>query len=369
MPAKILVVDDEKGFQRLVKSFGLEINQTKGNKYDFIFASNGEEALEKIKSVPAIDLVLADIRMPKMDGLSLLIEINNRNFGIKTIIVTAYKNMTNIRYSMNLRAWDFLPKPFSHQELEQTIDNVLQLSSQTLDDKPTEESQKQIRSTSILKWAKELPISKRYAVAAKLIETFDYEELEDLRYKIEAQALNAKEIQAEKDEVLFKAELADTPEEELGTETLLTFLEKGLLEGGYIEERYTKRTLAKGNIKIYGPYYFLRWLKQGKALSRFLGREKPNLNPGSNIKIYKSKIGEEQQKLLEEETLKNFSEQSTTQWLQPDFTTNSLATNTKKSSDPELKETKQTPLGKTQPPIKLYGSEFDKLNSSKPKQN
>lgn len=367
MPAKILVVDDEKGFQRLVKSFELQINQTKGNKYDFIFASNGEEALEKIESVPQIDLILADIRMPKIDGLSLLKEINNKNLGIKTIIVTAYKNMTNIRYSMNLRAWDFLAKPFSHQELEQTIDNVLQLNSENLDYKPTEESQKQIRLTSILKLAKELPVPKRYDVAAKLIETFEYEELEDLRYKIEAQALNAKEVKVEKDELLFKAELTNTPEEDLDAETLLTFLEKGLLEGGYIEERYTKRTLIKGNTKIYGPYFFLRWSKQGKALSRFLGREKPHLNPDSHIKIYKSKIAEEQQKLLGEKKLEPLSEQAVTQRLQPDFTGDSLAENTKRSFDPELKQTKQIPLGKPRPPIKLYGREFDELKKQSEK--
>lgn len=367
MPAKILVVDDEKGFQRLVKSFSLQISQTKGYKYDFIFASNGKEALEKIQSVPQIDLILVDIRMPEMDGLTLLKEINSRNLGIKTIVVTTYINETNIRYSMNLRAWDFLPKPFDHQKLEQTIDNVLQLNSQKLDDTPTEESKKKIRTNSILRSARELTAPMRYKVVSKLIETLECEELEDLSYKIEAQTLNAKEIQAEKEALLFKANLADIPEEEWDTKTLLTFLENGLLEGGYIEERYTKRTLIKGNIKIYGPYFFLRWIKQGKPLSRFLGSEEPHLNPDSNVKVYRSKLAEEKQTTSEEEKLKTLSEQSVTQRFQPDFTTGSLVANTNKSLNTEFKEPTQTPISKSRPPIKLYGAKFDELKKQSEK--
>lgn len=124
MPPKILVVDDEPDVESLIRQkFRKKIRD---KEYRFIFASNGVEALQKLQDDGDIDIVLSDINMPEMDGLTLLSQINDLNVRLKAVIITAYGDMDNIRTAMNRGAHDFLTKPIDFQDLEITINKTLQ---------------------------------------------------------------------------------------------------------------------------------------------------------------------------------------------------------------------------------------------------
>jgi class 3 adenylate cyclase len=121
--AKILVVDDEVDLELLVKQkFRRKIRE---NKYEFIFANNGEEALVKVQDNPDIDVILSDINMPVMDGLTLLTKLAQANPILKTVMVSAYGDMQNIRAAMNLGAFDFVCKPVDFQDLDVTIEKTM----------------------------------------------------------------------------------------------------------------------------------------------------------------------------------------------------------------------------------------------------
>jgi signal transduction histidine kinase/class 3 adenylate cyclase len=124
MPAKILVVDDEPDLESLIRQkFRKKIRQ---NELQFVFAQNGLEAIEKLQTEPDIDMVLTDINMPQMDGLALLTRLSEQHPTIKTVILSAYGDIDNIRKAMNLGAFDFLTKPIDFQDLEITTNKTLQ---------------------------------------------------------------------------------------------------------------------------------------------------------------------------------------------------------------------------------------------------
>ncbi|MEL7034126.1 MAG: EAL domain-containing protein [Cyanobacteria bacterium J06592_8] len=121
--AKILVVDDEVELQRLIKQrFRKNI---RAKEFDFVFVHNGVEALNKLKQECKIDVVLTDINMPEMDGLTLLGELSDIDDNIKAVVVSAYSDLTNIRTAMNRGAFDFLTKPIDFRDLEITIKKTL----------------------------------------------------------------------------------------------------------------------------------------------------------------------------------------------------------------------------------------------------
>lgn len=124
MPEKIMVVDDEPDLESLIRQrFRKRIRE---NELDFVFASNGLEALSKLLEHPEICLILSDINMPEMDGLTLLAKLNElKNPAIKTVIVSAYGDMENIRTAMNRGAFDFVTKPVDFIDLETTIDKTI----------------------------------------------------------------------------------------------------------------------------------------------------------------------------------------------------------------------------------------------------
>ncbi len=129
--AKILVADDEADLEMLIKQkFRQKIRE---QQYEFVFAINGNDALEKIKQHPDIDIVLSDINMPEMDGLTLLTRLGESCPLIKSVIVSAYGDMDNIRTAMNRGAFDFITKPINFEDLsltiEKTIFHVLQLKA------------------------------------------------------------------------------------------------------------------------------------------------------------------------------------------------------------------------------------------------
>lgn len=116
---KILVADDETDLEILIKQkFRRQIRE---NEYEFIFAVNGNDALKKLQQHSEIDIVLSDINMPEMDGLTLLTQLGEVSPLIKAVIVSAYGDMDNIRTAMNRGAFDFLCKPINFEDLDVTI--------------------------------------------------------------------------------------------------------------------------------------------------------------------------------------------------------------------------------------------------------
>jgi adenylate cyclase len=121
--AKILVVDDEADLELLIKQkFRRKIRE---NVYEFVFAQNGEDALEKLGRYADIDIILSDINMPVMDGLVLLSKLPETNPMIKAVMVSAYGDMPNIRMAMNRGAFDFVCKPVDFEDLDLTIEKTL----------------------------------------------------------------------------------------------------------------------------------------------------------------------------------------------------------------------------------------------------
>ncbi|MEP6715323.1 MAG: SpoIIE family protein phosphatase [Terriglobia bacterium] len=119
MSVRILVVDDEPDLEPLIlQRFRRQI---KSGEMHFVFAHDGVEALEKLNSDPDIELVLSDINMPVMDGLTLLAKLNEMPRLLKTVMVSAYNDLLNLRVAMNRGAYDFVTKPIDFEDLEATV--------------------------------------------------------------------------------------------------------------------------------------------------------------------------------------------------------------------------------------------------------
>ena len=122
-PPKILVVDDEPDLEPLVQQ---RLRRSiRAGRYQFVFSHNGVEALERLRREPDIDLVVSDINMPQMDGLTLLEQIPKVDPNLRSIIISAYGDMKNIRTAMNRGAFDFVTKPLDFEDLQVTIDRTL----------------------------------------------------------------------------------------------------------------------------------------------------------------------------------------------------------------------------------------------------
>ena len=122
-PYKILVVDDEPDLEPLMLQ--RMRRDIRSGRYTFVFAQNGVEALEMLNQENDIDMVLSDINMPQMDGLTLLEQIPKVDPNIRSVIISAYGDMKNIRTAMNRGAFDFVTKPVDFEDLRVTIDRTL----------------------------------------------------------------------------------------------------------------------------------------------------------------------------------------------------------------------------------------------------
>ncbi len=120
---KILVVDDEPDVEPLVLQ--RMRRKIRSGVYSFVFAHNGLEALERLQEDSDIDMVLSDINMPQMDGLTLLEQIPKVDPELRAVIISAYGDMKNIRTAMNRGAFDFVTKPIDFEDLEITIERTL----------------------------------------------------------------------------------------------------------------------------------------------------------------------------------------------------------------------------------------------------
>jgi signal transduction histidine kinase len=119
MTARILVVDDEPDLEELIQQKFR--HQIRAGNVVFLFAHDGVEALTALEANHNVDLVVTDINMPRMDGLTLLQKLQETDGNLSTIIVSAYGDMTNIRTAMNRGAFDFLIKPIDFLDFETTI--------------------------------------------------------------------------------------------------------------------------------------------------------------------------------------------------------------------------------------------------------
>ena len=122
-PVKILSVDDEMDLELLLTQYFRR--QIRKGQYEFFFAHNGLEALTTLLKQKDIDIILSDINMPEMDGLTLLAKVNEmQNPALKCIMVSAYGDMGNIRQAMNNGAFDFATKPIDLDDLSVTIEKA-----------------------------------------------------------------------------------------------------------------------------------------------------------------------------------------------------------------------------------------------------
>jgi sigma-B regulation protein RsbU (phosphoserine phosphatase) len=125
MAVKILSVDDETDLELLLSQYFRR--KIRNGEYEFFFAHNGLEALQVLLKHPDISIILSDINMPEMDGLTLLAKINEMRIpSLKCIMVSAYGDMDNIRHAMNGGAFDFATKPIDLDDLQKTIDKAVE---------------------------------------------------------------------------------------------------------------------------------------------------------------------------------------------------------------------------------------------------
>ena len=125
MAVKILSVDDEADLEVLLTQYFRR--KIRKGEYEFFFAHNGLEALMVLSKNPDIEIILSDINMPEMDGLTLLTKINEmRNPALKCVMVSAYGDMGNIRQAMNGGAFDFATKPIDLDDLSLTIEKAIE---------------------------------------------------------------------------------------------------------------------------------------------------------------------------------------------------------------------------------------------------
>lgn len=163
MPFDILVVDDEPDLESLIRQrFRKRI---RAEEWTFHFAQNGFEALDVLQEQPQIQLILTDINMPGMDGLTLLDRLQGMDRLLKTIVVSAYGDMSNIRVAMNRGAYDFVTKPVDFDDLERTIDKgvrELQVYGDALNDQ-----------RALVDLQKELSVARRIQKAFLPAETWE----------------------------------------------------------------------------------------------------------------------------------------------------------------------------------------------------
>ena len=140
-PARILIVDDELELERLIKQRLRK--KIVAKEIELIFVRNGKEALEKLQSDRQIDMVLTDINMPEMDGLTLLNKLREIDVTLKAVVISAYGDMKNIRTAMNSGAFDFITKPINFEDLTITINKTLK------DVKDVRETLKQLQQAQL----------------------------------------------------------------------------------------------------------------------------------------------------------------------------------------------------------------------------
>ncbi len=211
MATKILVVDDEPDLELLVRQkFRKKIQE---NEIEFQFARNGVEALQKLYADTELNIILTDINMPEMDGLTLLSALPSLNRVYKAIVISAYGDMSNIRSAMNKGASDFIIKPIDFQDLEITIAKIIDQYNQLKEalaaklrlidiDKELEVARK-IQESMLPKSFENLPNRDRFELYGKVFpakevsgDFFDYFKIDEQRFAFVIADVSGKSISA-----------------------------------------------------------------------------------------------------------------------------------------------------------------------------
>ncbi len=114
VPKRILIIEDEENFRHMLSVI------LKKEKYEVDTASNGEEGLQKI-GAEDFDQILCDIRMPGMDGLDFLKEVQKKEIDASVIMMSAYGSIDTAIEAMKLGAYDYISKPFKPDEIILTL--------------------------------------------------------------------------------------------------------------------------------------------------------------------------------------------------------------------------------------------------------
>lgn len=123
-PEWILFVDDEPDMEEMIRQQFRK--QIRDQRFQFAFARNGRHALESLKENEEMCMVVTDINMPEMDGLTLLTELRKLDRPLRTMVVSAYGDMKNIRSAMNKGAFDFVTKPIDFDDFQTTLEKTLE---------------------------------------------------------------------------------------------------------------------------------------------------------------------------------------------------------------------------------------------------
>lgn len=174
---KILVVDDEPDLKPLLELHFRK--QIKDRELSFLFAENGLVALDKISSEKDVDLILTDINMPEMDGLTFLSKLQDLNENLISVVISAYGDMGNIRQAMNIGAYDFLMKPIEFNDLDitlskaisenQKIKEALKVSSQFIAIQQELEIAKHIQQSMLPQELNSAEVKNRFDIFSKMI--------------------------------------------------------------------------------------------------------------------------------------------------------------------------------------------------------
>ena len=114
---RILIADDEEGVRE-------SLNLILGEEYELVFAKDGEETMAHLRRGP-FELVLLDIKMPKLDGLEVLKRIKGNGMSTPVLVLTAYQSVELAKEAIKLGALDYLPKPFDRDHLLRTVRGIL----------------------------------------------------------------------------------------------------------------------------------------------------------------------------------------------------------------------------------------------------
>jgi CheY-like chemotaxis protein len=118
MPTKLLYVDDEPDLRDLVE------NQLLLEGYEVTTASDGMNALEILRKT-SFDVVLLDVRMPRMNGIEVLQEMHNLNLHPHTIMLTGDNDLSVLARCARFGVNDYLTKPYNFHELVSSIDKAM----------------------------------------------------------------------------------------------------------------------------------------------------------------------------------------------------------------------------------------------------
>ena len=115
----IMIVDDKDSFRRSLASM------LRKEGYKTVSVSDGADALNKLEKSP-VDIVLCDVRMPKMDGIKFLGEARGRGIDTTVIMMTAYPELKDAIEAMKFGAYDYVSKPFQQDEILLVLNNALE---------------------------------------------------------------------------------------------------------------------------------------------------------------------------------------------------------------------------------------------------